>query len=61
MSKKESMQKTEVAVFSKSQLVKAKRFLKHKDLLHALLKEGVQYSVKDVESMINNFLNKEVR
>ncbi len=47
--------------YSKSQLVKAKRFLRHKDLLNALLKEGVQYSIKDVESMINNFLTKEVR
>lgn len=61
MSKKDLEQKRVVPVFSKEQLVQAKRFLKYKDLLNALLNEGIQYSIKDVESMINNFLKKEVR
>ncbi len=47
--------------FSKEQLVKAKIFSTRVDLLSALLKEGVQYTVKEVESIINKFLKKEVR
>lgn len=47
--------------FSKEQLVKAKKFGVHVDILDALLKEGVQYTVKEVESMVNKFLRKEVR
>lgn len=53
--------KTVEATYSKEQLVKAKRFIKHIDLLNALLKEGVQYTIADVESIINKFLNKKVR
>ncbi|MBO5704545.1 MAG: hypothetical protein J6R99_00835 [Alphaproteobacteria bacterium] len=47
--------------FSKEQLVKAKVFSARVDILNALLKEGVQYTVKEVESMVNKFLKKEVR
>ena len=48
-------------VFTKDQLVKAKKFIKYTDLLNALLKEGVQYTVAEAESIVNNFLKKEVR
>lgn len=53
--------KTLETTYSKEQLVKAKRFIKHIDLLNALLKEGVQYTIADVESIINKFLTKKVR
>ena len=47
--------------FSKEQLVRSKTFSGRADILSALLKEGVQYTVKEVESMVNKFLKKEVR
>lgn len=53
--------KTLEVTYSKEQLVKAKRFIKYVDLLNALLKEGVQYTIADVESIINKFLIKKVR
>ncbi len=53
--------KTLEITYSKEQLVKAKRFINHIDILNALLVDGVQYTIADVESIINKFLTKKVR
>lgn len=45
-----------VLKFSKKEFVKSRKFAKYKDLVNALLKEGKTYSIKEVETLINNFL-----
>lgn len=47
--------------FSKSELLKAKKFLKYQDILNALLKDDKKYSVKETETIINKFLTNKVR
>ncbi len=50
----EKIQKT--LFFTKQQLLVSKRYADRKDLLEALLKENVQYSLEDVDSRIKEFL-----
>lgn len=45
-----------VLKFPKKKLVGSKRFVKHKDLINVLLDEKKDYSIKEVEDIINNFL-----
>lgn len=46
--------------FSKEQIVKSKRFRKNIDLLNAILKENKQYTLKEVEEIIKNFMKGKV-
>lgn len=46
----------EVLKFSKKQFVTSQRFAKRKDLVNALLEDGKEYSIKEVEDIIHNFL-----
>lgn len=52
----EKVEAPKVAKFSKKQFVKSQRFAKQKDLVNALLKEEVEYSIKEVEDIVRNFL-----
>ena len=42
--------------FSKEALVNSKRFRNERDLVSALLKEDVKYTVSEVEGMITNYM-----
>ena len=42
--------------FSKESLVNSKRFRNERDLVSALLKEDVKYTVSEVEGMITNYM-----
>ena len=46
--------------FSKNQLLHAKRFLKRRDLLNALLTDGKKYTIQAVEEKIENFMKGKV-
>lgn len=47
--------------FSKSDLLKSKRYAKCRDILNAILSENEMYTIKQVDKMIKNFLSKEVK
>jgi len=47
--------------FSKSQLVKSKRFLEERDLLNALLTDNKTYSIDEVTNMISDFKKGKVK
>ena len=55
--KTEKPSKTEkVLKFSKKQFVNSIRFAKRKDVVNALLEDDKEYSIAEVESIINDFL-----
>ena len=45
-----------VLKFTKKQILNSRKFANRKDLLTVLLKDKNTYSIKEVESVINNFL-----
>lgn len=47
--------------FIKESLVNSKRFRNERDLLSALLKDGVEYTVPEVEDMIMNYMKGKVK
>ena len=47
--------------FKKQQLLDSQRYEKNKDVLSALLQEGVSYTHKQVDDMLKNFYKKEVK
>lgn len=47
--------------FSKESLVNSKRFRNERDLLSALLKDGVEYTIPEVEDMIMNYKKGKVK
>lgn len=48
-------------VFKKEQLLKANKYLKYQDILNAFLKDNKEYSIEEVDKIINNFLTTKVR
>lgn len=46
--------------YKKSQLIYSKKYRDKKDLLNALLDENKMYSFKEIDTIIDNFLKKEV-
>lgn len=61
MEKKKEKPVNEIEIlFSKEQILKSNRFKDKRDILSALLEDDKKYKLSDVESMIVDFLNKEV-
>lgn len=48
--------KTAEPKFTKESLLNAKRFRNERDLISALLEDGVEYTIPEVEEMIANYL-----
>ena len=46
--------------YSKSALIASGEFVRSKDLLKVLLKDGEKYTVSEAKAIVNNYLNKEV-
>lgn len=46
--------------YTKAALAGSKRFQFKRDLINAILIDGEQYTIEEVERAINNYLNKEV-
>lgn len=53
--------KTDSPVFSKQDLLRAKRYSDKRDILNALLKDGETYTIEQVDKTIKTFLSKEVK
>ena len=58
--KKEKLVNEIEILFSKEQILKSNRFKDKRDILSVLLEDDKKYKLSDVESMIVDFLNKEV-
>lgn len=52
---------TKEPTFTKEILVNSKRFYKEQDIVSALLKDGVEYTVSDVEGMIEKYMKGKVK
>jgi hypothetical protein len=48
-------------VFTKDALVNSKRFCDKRDIVSALLKDGVKYTISDVEDMIAKYMKGKVK
>ena len=46
--------------YSKSALIASGEFVRSKDLLKVLLKDGEFYTISEVKAIVNTYLNKEV-
>lgn len=42
--------------YTKQQILKSKRYSDKQDLINALLKDDTQYSITEVDELINNFM-----
>lgn len=51
----------EACLFSKTQLLAAKRFQGRRDIVNALLSENKQYAAETVEQMIENYKKGQVK
>lgn len=47
--------------YSKEQILKSKRYAHRKDLLNISLEEDKEYSFKEIDKIIEDFMNKEVK
>lgn len=47
--------------FPKTEILKAERYRGRQDMIHALLQEGVSYTLKEVDEMISCFLKGKVK
>lgn len=47
--------KGEKNTFKKDSILKSKKYFNRKDLLNALLKEDVEYTLEEVDALIENF------
>lgn len=52
--------KSNSAAFSKKQLLNSEKYAGYKDLLSAVLSEGVMYTFDETDKFIEGFLKKEV-
>lgn len=46
--------------FTKEQLKASKKFSKYRDILDAFTKDDKLYTIEEAQTIINNFLNKEL-
>lgn len=47
--------------FSKATIRSAKKYVNQRDIIDALLDDGTEYSLEEVDTIINTFLTKEVK
>jgi hypothetical protein len=60
MATKKASTSTKEPKFTKESLLNAKRFRNERDLISALLEDGVEYTISEVEEMITNYLKGKV-
>lgn len=58
--KVKSAEQPQETKYTKAALAGSKRFQARRDLLNAILDDGVEYTIAEAETIINNYLNKEV-
>ncbi len=49
------------ASFTKSQIIKSKKYVHQTDLLNVILEDGKKYTIKQVEKLVDEFMKKEVK
>lgn len=59
-SKKETVSAVAEQKYSKSALIASGEFVRSKDLLKVILKDGEFYTISETKAIVNNYLNKEV-
>jgi arginine repressor len=47
--------------FTKEALLKSKRFYDQRDIVNALLKDGAEYTISQVDSMIKKYMKGKVK
>lgn len=61
MVKNTTAESTAVSKYSKEQLISSERYVKRRDLLGALLKDGKDYSVEEVDTLLENYMKGKVK
>lgn len=61
MSEKSNDKKTAPAVFSKRQLLRFRRYVGRQDLLSVLLEDGKTYTLAQVDSLVQKFMEGKVK
>lgn len=54
-------EKAKEATFTKAQLLKSKKYSERVDLLNVLLEDSKTYTSKEVDELVKDFMNKEVK
>lgn len=57
----EMVKEQESTVFTKKQLMQARRFAEKRDILQVLLKEDRKYSIVETQRLIEKFLQRKVK
>jgi len=60
MANKTAAEKPQETKYTKAALLASKRFQNWRDLLNVMLDDGKEYAIVEVETIINNYLTKEV-
>ncbi len=58
--KEQTAEPVKAAVFSKEQLLAAERFRGRRDIVNALLAEGGQYTIAEVEQLIEKYMRSKI-
>ncbi len=56
-----SKESTNEVGFTKSQLLKSKKYIHQTDVLNVILEDDKNYTIKEVEKLIDGFMKKEVK
>ena len=56
MSTKNKTDKTTEALYTKEQILSSKKYSHRKDVLNVVLKDNQQYTLKEVDGLIDNFM-----
>lgn len=60
MAKETAAAKPAATKYAKEQLIKSDRYMKRRDLLGALLKDGERYTLKEVDAMLDKYMKGKV-
>ncbi len=59
--KKEKTMEIVVEKYTKEQIIKSKKYNRHRDVLISILEENKSYSIEDIEQKIKEFLKRKVK
>lgn len=60
MTKQKQTQETKEILYNKQQIINSKRYSKYKDLLTSILEKNKNYSSKEIDTKIKQFLERKV-
>lgn len=61
MAKETAAAKTAATKYYKEQLVRSDRYMRQRDLLGALLKDGERYTLEEVNAKLDNYMKGKVK